>query len=79
MAADAGSHSLNSPGHTEASVDLMALAGLKPCGVLCELTNPDGTMARLPEVVAFSEKHQMPVLTIADLVAYRRSLMKKAG
>ena len=49
-------------GHTEASVDLMRLAGLPPYGVLCELTNPDGTMARLPEIMAFSQLHDMPVL-----------------
>ncbi len=58
-------------GHTEATIDLMRLAGLKPYGVLCELTNPDGTMARLPEVISFGEKFDMPVLTIEDLVAYR--------
>ena len=58
-------------GHTEATVDLMRLAGLQPFGVLCELTNPDGSMARLPEVVQFALKHRMPVLSIADLVAYR--------
>ncbi|MGF1687296.1 3,4-dihydroxy-2-butanone-4-phosphate synthase [Photobacterium japonica] len=58
-------------GHTEATIDLMRLAGLKPYGVLCELTNPDGTMARLPEVIAFGEQHAMPVLTIEDLAAYR--------
>lgn len=58
-------------GHTEATIDLMRLAGRKPYGVLCELTNPDGTMARLPEVIAFGERHDMPVLTIEDLAAYR--------
>ena len=58
-------------GHTEATVDLMRLAGLKPYGVLCELTNPDGTMARLPEIMAFAKKHRLPVLTVADLVSYR--------
>jgi 3,4-dihydroxy 2-butanone 4-phosphate synthase len=58
-------------GHTEATVDLMRLAGLKPCGVLCEVTNPDGTMARLPEIVAFGKKHGMPVLTVEDLASYR--------
>jgi len=70
---------LERPGHTEACVDLMALAGLKPFGVLCELTNPDGTMARLPEILHFSEAHGMPVLTIDDLVDYRKGLLKKAG
>lgn len=58
-------------GHTEGTVDLMRLAGLKPSGVLCELTNPDGTMARLPEVVSFAERHGMPVLSIEDIVQYR--------
>ena len=58
-------------GHTEATIDLMRLSGLKPNGVLCELTNPDGTMARLPEVIEFGKIHNMPVLTIEDLAAYR--------
>lgn len=62
---------LERAGHTEATVDLMRLAGLKPCGVLCELTNPDGTMARMKEIVAFSQRHSLPVLTVADLIAYR--------
>jgi 3,4-dihydroxy 2-butanone 4-phosphate synthase len=60
-------------GHTEGTVDLMLLAGLQPAGVLCELTNPDGTMARLPEVVEFAERHDMPVLSIEDLVSYRQT------
>lgn len=64
---------LERPGHTEATVDLMRLAGLKPYGVLCELTNPDGTMARLPEIVAFAEGHRFPVLTVDDLMKYRLS------
>jgi 3,4-dihydroxy 2-butanone 4-phosphate synthase len=64
---------LERPGHTEATVDLMRLAGRKPYGVLCELTNPDGTMARLPEIVAFSRRHYMPVVTVEDLIEYRRS------
>ncbi|MGL4822971.1 MAG: 3,4-dihydroxy-2-butanone-4-phosphate synthase [Plesiomonas shigelloides] len=58
-------------GHTEATIDLMRLAGFKPYGVLCELTNDDGSMARTPEVIEFARQHQMPVLTIEDLVAYR--------
>ena len=70
---------LERPGHTEASVDLMRLAGLKPFGVICELTNPDGTMARLPQIVTFADTHDMPVLTIADLLDYRRALMREAG
>lgn len=64
---------LERQGHTEANVDLMRLAGLKPYGVLCELTNPDGTMARLPEIVAFAEKHDMPVLTVEDIISYRQA------
>ncbi len=64
---------LERPGHTEANVDLMRLAGLKPYGVLCELTNPDGTMARLPEIVTFAELHNMPVVTVEDLIQYRRT------
>ena len=65
---------LERQGHTEATIDLMRLAGLKPCGVLCELTNPDGTMARLPEIIAFAQGHDMPILTVADLVEYRKAL-----
>ena len=67
-------------GHTEGTVDLMRLAGLAPAGVLCELTNIDGTMARLSEIVAFAERHGMPVLSIEDLAAYRRALLlEKTG
>ena len=66
-------------GHTEATVDLMRLAGLKPYGVLCELTNYDGTMLRLPEVISFAEKHMMPVLTIQDLIDYRIAIQKEAS
>lgn len=58
-------------GHTEATVDLMRLAGLQPYGVLCELTNPDGSMARLPEIISFAQSQDMPVVTVGDLVAYR--------
>lgn len=61
---------LERPGHTEATVDLMRLAGLKPCGVLCELTNPDGTMARLPEVAGYAQKYAFPLVSIQDMVAY---------
>lgn len=66
-------------GHTEGTVDLMRLAGLKPFGVLCELTNADGTMARLPEIIAFGQRHQMPVLSIEDLVQYREALLAKSA
>ncbi|MFU2315880.1 3,4-dihydroxy-2-butanone-4-phosphate synthase [Rahnella sp. PCH160] len=66
-------------GHTEASVDLATLAGLKPFGVLCELTNDDGSMAHAPEVVVFAREHNMPVVTIADLVAYRQAQTRQAS
>ena len=58
-------------GHTEATVDLMRLAGLKPVGLCCEIMKDDGTMARLPDVEAFSAKHGLPLCSIADLIAYR--------
>lgn len=57
-------------GHTEATIDFMRLCGFKPFGILCELTNDDGTMARTAEVVEFGKKHHMPVVTIDDLVQY---------
>lgn len=60
-------------GHTEATLDLVTLAGFKPAGVLCELTNDDGSMAHAPEVIVFARQHNMPVVTIEDLVSYRRS------
>ncbi|HEU5331490.1 MAG TPA: 3,4-dihydroxy-2-butanone-4-phosphate synthase [Actinocrinis sp.] len=62
---------LQRPGHTEAAVDLARLAGLAPIGVLVELVNDDGTMARLPDLLAFSARHGLAIITIADLIAYR--------
>ena len=59
-------------GHTEGSVDLVKLAGLNPASVLCELTNEDGTMAKMPEIVRFSEIHKMPVVSIEDIYEYRK-------
>ena len=59
-------------GHTEAAVDVARLAGLNPSGVICEIMNEDGTMARLPDLVAFAQKHGLKIGTIADLIAYRR-------
>ena len=59
-------------GHTEAAVDLARLAGLAPAGVICEIMNEDGTMARLPELVAFAQHHNLKLGTIADLIGYRR-------
>ncbi|PMK02449.1 3,4-dihydroxy-2-butanone-4-phosphate synthase [Vibrio sp. 10N.261.55.A7] len=58
-------------GHTEGTVDLMQMAGLQPAGVLCEVQNEDGTMAKTPELIEFSRKHNMPILTIEDMVMYR--------
>ena len=59
-------------GHTEAAVDIARLAGLNPAGVVCEIMNDDGTMARLPDLVKFAQTHGLKVGTIADLIAYRR-------
>lgn len=59
-------------GHTEAAVDISRLAGLTPAGVICEVMNEDGTMARLPDLEIFAERHGMKIGTIADLIAYRR-------
>ncbi|MFP4305080.1 MAG: 3,4-dihydroxy-2-butanone-4-phosphate synthase [Rhodosalinus sp.] len=59
-------------GHTEAAVDVARLAGLNPSGVICEIMNEDGTMARLPELVSFAQKHGLKIGTISDLIAYRR-------
>ena len=63
---------LRRPGHTEASVDLARLAGLPPAGVLAEVVNDDGTMARLPQLKAFAREHGLAIISIADLIAYRR-------
>lgn len=60
-------------GHTEATVDLMRIAGLNPCGVLCELMNEDGTMAKLPQVCDFANLHGLCVITVEDLVRYRQA------
>jgi 3,4-dihydroxy 2-butanone 4-phosphate synthase / GTP cyclohydrolase II len=59
-------------GHTEAAVDIARLAGLNPSGVICEVMNDDGTMARLPDLVAFAQRHNLKLGTIADLIAHRR-------
>lgn len=61
-------------GHTEGTVDLMRLAGYKPAGVLCELTNPDGTMARLPQIIEFAKQNNMIVVSIEDIVRYRQQV-----
>jgi len=59
-------------GHTEASVDLARLAGFKPAGVICEIMNDDGTMARVPDLINFSKKHNIKIGRIVDLISYRR-------
>lgn len=59
-------------GHTEAAVDVSRLAGLDPSGVICEIMNDDGTMARLPDLIGFAKKHGLKIGTISDLIAYRR-------
>jgi len=59
-------------GHTEAAVDISRLAGLNPSGVICEIMNDDGTMARVPDLVEFAKEHDLKIASIADLIAYRR-------
>jgi 3,4-dihydroxy 2-butanone 4-phosphate synthase/GTP cyclohydrolase II len=68
---------LRRPGHTEAAVDLARLAGLRPAGVICEIVQEDGTMARLPELLVFAERHGLAVISIADLIAWRRRTEKQ--
>lgn len=60
-------------GHTEGSVDLMKLAGLQPYAILCELTNIDGTMAKLPEIILFAQKHDYPIVSISVIIEYRKA------
>lgn len=73
---------LKRAGHTEAAVDLAKLAGLYPAGVICEIMNEDGTMARVPQLMEYVKKHNLKIITIADLIAYRRKnevLIKRAA
>lgn len=63
---------LTRPGHTEAAVDLAQLAGLRPAGAIAEIVNDDGSMARLPQLRVFAEVHKLALISIADLIAYRR-------
>jgi 3,4-dihydroxy 2-butanone 4-phosphate synthase/GTP cyclohydrolase II len=67
---------LRRAGQTEAAVDLARLAGLNPAGVVCEIMNDDGTMARVPDLVAFCERHGLKMITVADLIEYRRRTEK---
>jgi 3,4-dihydroxy 2-butanone 4-phosphate synthase/GTP cyclohydrolase II len=73
---------LKRAGHTEAAVDLPRLAGLYPAGVICEIMHDDGTMARVPQLMEYVKKHDLKIITIEDLIAYRRrneSLVEKAS
>jgi 3,4-dihydroxy 2-butanone 4-phosphate synthase/GTP cyclohydrolase II len=70
VAKDGGT--LERTGHTEAAVDLARLAGLTPAGVICEIMNDDGTMARRNDLISFAQRHNLKIGTIADLIAYRR-------
>ncbi|MBI9020919.1 MAG: bifunctional 3,4-dihydroxy-2-butanone-4-phosphate synthase/GTP cyclohydrolase II [Verrucomicrobia bacterium] len=62
---------LERAGHTEATIDLARMAGLKPAGVICEITNDDGTMARLPELIEFSKKHKLKMTSVAEVIKHR--------
>ena len=63
---------LQRAGQTEASVDLARLAGLQPAGVICEIMNGDGTMARMPQLEIFAARHELPIISVAQIIAYRR-------
>jgi 3,4-dihydroxy 2-butanone 4-phosphate synthase/GTP cyclohydrolase II len=67
---------LQRAGHTEAAVDLARLAGCRPIAVICEILNPDGSMARLPNLIKFAKKHRLKICTIADLIHFRRTREK---
>ena len=64
---------LERDGHTEAAVDLARLSGFSPAGVICEIMNPDGTMARLPDLINFARLHGLKIGSIADLIAWRKN------
>jgi 3,4-dihydroxy 2-butanone 4-phosphate synthase/GTP cyclohydrolase II len=70
---------LRRPGHTEAAVDLARLAGLRPAGVICEIVQEDGTMARLPQLKDFAAEHDLALISIADLIAWRRRTEKQVS
>ncbi|QRM57926.1 3,4-dihydroxy-2-butanone-4-phosphate synthase [Sinorhizobium sp. BG8] len=67
------------PGHTEAAVDLARMAGMAGSGVICEVANDDGTMARLPDLLLFAEVHKMPLITIQDLIQFMEQNMVSAA
>jgi len=68
---------LSRPGHTEAAIDLAGLAGLPPAGVIAEIVNDDGSMARLPQLQRFAQEHSLTLIPIADLIAYRRRTLDR--
>ncbi|WP_319801351.1 3,4-dihydroxy-2-butanone-4-phosphate synthase [Sphingobium sp. B11D3D] len=70
---------LTRPGHTEAAVDMARLAGLKPAGVICEMLNDDGTMARLPDLIRFADRHGLCIGSIEDLIIHRRQTERQAA
>lgn len=70
---------LGRPGHTEAAVDLARLAGKFPSGVICEVANDDGTMARLPELLVFAHRHDIPLISIKDLALYLEALQRQVA
>ncbi len=67
---------LQRAGHTEASIDLIKLAGMRPVGVICEILNDDGTMARVPQLQQFAKRHRLKICTVEDLIHYRRKREK---
>lgn len=67
---------LKRAGHTEAAVDLVSMAGLEPVGVICEILNEDGSMARLPQLIEFSRKHSLKIISVAQIIEYRRKKEK---
>jgi 3,4-dihydroxy 2-butanone 4-phosphate synthase/GTP cyclohydrolase II len=67
---------LQRAGHTEAAVDMIRIAGMRPVGVICEIMNDDGTMARLPELRVFAKKHKLKICTVQELIQYRREREK---
>lgn len=67
---------LKRAGHTEAAVDLSRMAGMYPAGILCELVNDDGTMMRIPQLKLFAKEHNLPFITVADIIKYRRRMEK---
>ena len=69
---------LERPGHTEAAVDLSRMAGFKACGVICEILNPDGTLARLPQLLEFAKIHNLKIISIEDLIDYKRKILSNS-